>query len=487
MAGYILKTPTKIPPDKDDLYDASPMQLSIKSKALAAADFPEDIYLQEKDKHKSIANLKAILNLIEVQECLEKDAEILAVLANQKANLNEILIQKSSGKKGSFKTAEKEAFSQLQNQVSCLEKSVDEKFQAILKSIENQPTTNWAQVANQDNQNKQEQQTVKPAPAAKVAQKQSPKQIQKQTQKESLESYQARRLILHVQNEIWKDFNSYSLRNQINNIFLEKENIADPVIASVTRSKTGASVILTTMSNFSADFLLEKQQIWEDIFSQNLKFIEKSTNWYKIVVHGVPVMPFSMDDGLTVLKDEIETFNSGLKLLRNPSWLTSEENRQTKRHASIVFAVDSEEQAQKAVRSRLYIAGEQLIAESYKSAEAKTQCQKCQRLGHSTRDCINQECCQICAGKHHTRLHKCNICQTMGVECPHAKLKCRNCGENHRANSQICSFWKKQPVSTNLPASPAKSDVAMREVSSDFAVVINNVKLKSTTRNNNVF
>ena len=88
MAGYILKTPTKIPPDKDDLYDASPMQLSIKSKALAAADFPEDIYLQEKDKHKSIANLKAILNLIKVQEYLEKDAEILAVLANQKANLN---------------------------------------------------------------------------------------------------------------------------------------------------------------------------------------------------------------------------------------------------------------------------------------------------------------------------------------------------------------------------------------------------------------
>ena len=53
------------------------------------------------------------------------------------------------GKKGSFKTTEKEAISQLQNQVSCLEKSVDRKFETILESIKNsQSTTNlWAQIA----------------------------------------------------------------------------------------------------------------------------------------------------------------------------------------------------------------------------------------------------------------------------------------------------------------------------------------------------
>ena len=77
------------------------------------------------------------MNLLDIQIYLEKDPEILAILAGQKTTLNEILIQKKSGKKGSFKTAEKEAFSQLQNQVSCLEKSVDKKFETILKSIEN--------------------------------------------------------------------------------------------------------------------------------------------------------------------------------------------------------------------------------------------------------------------------------------------------------------------------------------------------------------
>src|SRR5438046_9326900 len=124
---------------------------------------------------------------------------------------------------------------------------------------------------------------------------------------------------------------------------------------------------------------------------------------------------------------------------RSSNWLSSEENRQEKRHASIVFAVDNAEQAQKAIKKKLYIAEIQLVAESYKSAETKTQCQKCQRLEHSTRHCINQEYCQICAEKHYTKHHKCHICQIVRIECSHSKLKCRNCDENHKFNSQIRS------------------------------------------------
>ena len=73
------------------------------------------------------------------------------------------------------------------------------------------------------------------------------------------------------------------------------------------------------MPEYNAEFLLEKQQIWEEFFFQNLKFIERCIKWYKIVVHGVPVLPFSTDDGLSILKNEIETFNPSLKLLRNPN------------------------------------------------------------------------------------------------------------------------------------------------------------------------
>jgi len=60
----------------------------------------------------------------------------------------------------------------------------------------------------------------------------------------------------------------------------------------------------------------------------------------------------------------------------------------------------------------------------------------------------------------------------MRIECSHSKLKCRNCGENHKSNSQIYSIWEKQ---ASLSASSAKSDVAMKN-SADFAVIISHVR-----------
>ena len=53
----------------------------------------------------------------------------------------------------------------------------------------------------------------------------------------------------------------------------------------------------------------------------------KNTNWSKLVIHGISIAPFSMDNGLYLLKEEIETFNLEIKLLKNPKWLSSKENR----------------------------------------------------------------------------------------------------------------------------------------------------------------
>ena len=138
-----------------DLYNASPKPRSKFQSIMSPLEIQK-----KQDKERSVTNLAAILSLLDLQICLEKDPEILIVLTSQKTTMNEILIQKQSGKKGSFKTAEKEAISQLQNQVSCLEKSVDKKFETILESIKNgQLTTNsWAQIAAQNIQKEQEQQ-----------------------------------------------------------------------------------------------------------------------------------------------------------------------------------------------------------------------------------------------------------------------------------------------------------------------------------------
>ena len=86
------------------------------------------------------------------------------------------------------------------------------------------------------------------------------------------------------------------------------------------------------------------------------------------------ILSFLINDGLFILKNEIEIFNPSLKLLRNPNWLSLKENRQIKRHASIIFIINDEEQAKKAIQKKLYIAGLQLVTESYKSIEVTTQC-----------------------------------------------------------------------------------------------------------------
>ena len=118
MTNHNLNTSIKMSSDIE-LHKTSSMQISEKSKI-------------QQNKQKSITNLTAILSLINTQICLEKDSEILTYLKNQKANLNELLIQKQSEEKNNFKTAENKAISELQNQFSNLEKSVDRKFNTIL-------------------------------------------------------------------------------------------------------------------------------------------------------------------------------------------------------------------------------------------------------------------------------------------------------------------------------------------------------------------
>ena len=76
------------------------------------------------------------------------------------------------------------------------------------------------------------------------------------------------------------------------------------------------------MPDFSADFLLQKKNVWENIFSNTAQKIEKDTHWSKIVVHEVPIEPFSMNEGLSLLKKEIETYNPDIKLLKKPIWLS---------------------------------------------------------------------------------------------------------------------------------------------------------------------
>ena len=100
--------------------------------------------------------------------------------------------------------------------------------------------------------------------------------------------------------------------------------------------------------------------------------------WSKLIIHGIPIASFSMNDGLYLLKEEIETFNPEVKLLKNPRWLTLEENRQNKRHTSIIIIVENVEQVKTTFQKKfLYIVDSQLEVLKFKTNTINIQYQKC--------------------------------------------------------------------------------------------------------------
>ena len=70
------------------------------------------------------------------------------------------------------------------------------------------------------------------------------------------------------------------------------------------------------MPEFSADFLIQKKAVWEELINKIAKKVKKNIHWNRIIIHGISIQSFSTDEGLEMLKNEIEIFNSQLKLMK---------------------------------------------------------------------------------------------------------------------------------------------------------------------------
>jgi hypothetical protein len=251
-----------------------------------------------------------------------------------------------------------------------------------------------------------------------------------------------RQLVLIQESQIFSQgngasFDPLALRNTFNLAFANK-GVNGPVIASVTSSKR-ENIVLTTTPAFTAKYLLEKVGIWEHItqFKEALPI----QPWFKVAIHNVPTSFFT-NESLSVLKDEIPTFNNGLEIVGNPYWLTREEKRADQITGSVCIAFATEQQAQKAIRNRLYLLGISVRVEKLHSTPASTQCNSCQRYGHTEARCSGSTACKLCAEPHHTRMHKCNTCNAKGKACVHTVPVCVNCKGAHTADNKRCDTYQ---------------------------------------------
>ena len=297
-----------------------------------------------------------------------------------------------------------------------------------------------------------EQNDTSPSPPSRSAQK------EKEASKTEHKSEKRQRLLVKVTKEAMQNFNGLQLRNLINDAFFMHNIAFKAVVAAVVKSFSGQSIIIVTMANYSSDFLLHHKDIWQEPFSESINSdlkLEKDEKWGKFVLHDIPTKLFNMEDGMLLLREELEQYNPGLTLKKDPVWLTSWEKRDVSRTASVLVFVEN---VQQATRTHVLVSSLQLRVYEYKEKDLKTflQCFNCQRWGHSARDCMRKTVCQLCAGAHFTKGHTCSICKKIGVICPHTEVKCGNCGEKHAANSTFCCFFPRKDQTKQVSAATEK-------------------------------
>src|SRR5450432_3670498 len=159
---------------------------------------------------------------------------------------------------------------------------------------------------------------------------------------------------------------------------------------------------------------------------------------------------FGYQEGLDLLEEEIKTFN-GLNPVIKPYWISFIENRKTKMRASAIVSFETKEEADRAIRNRLYIAGTSMRVVKYIPTKS-IQYKRCQDFDHSEYDCYKDYKYSICDKNHSIRLHLCVTCKKKGEICEHTKIECVNCQKDYQATNKICEkFQALQGKKLNKP------------------------------------
>jgi hypothetical protein len=129
---------------------------------------------------------------------------------------------------------------------------------------------------------------------------------------------------------------------------------------STTRSARG-NLVVQLANREARDFAYQSIEALRKAIG--FRKVLEDDSCYKVVIHGVSTEDFDVDNGLTLIREEIETYNSGLRPTGDPIWLTNQAKRRENQGASILVTFQTEEEAKRAIRHRLFIGGASLRAE----------------------------------------------------------------------------------------------------------------------------
>ena len=138
-------------------------------------------------------------------------------------------------------------------------------------------------------------------------------------------TWKQKRVII-TSNQPEMQVNSMDIHDKINTAF---KNANFPITVTTVNKTKNQKLAISTVDNNNADELMLHKVILTPLIG-NISPISKDEPWHKLIVHGIDTKYKNM----SLIKNDIEKFNSGLILLIDSKWLKNKHLE--KDHSSLV-------------------------------------------------------------------------------------------------------------------------------------------------------
>src|SRR6266498_1718710 len=132
----------------------------------------------------------------------------------------------------------------------------------VLEVISQKKTPTYAEIASK-NLSVPQVVIIKKPTSQLTSQAGNPATVQKKPAEKPREksAYKKRRLILQISKNFIKNLDAMQIRDQVNDAFFKKEGETQLIITIITKSQSNQSIVITTMPNLSAKYLVEKKEV----------------------------------------------------------------------------------------------------------------------------------------------------------------------------------------------------------------------------------
>ncbi len=162
----------------------------------------------------------------------------------------------------------------LQKQVTNIKANIAKKINQVLEIISQKKTPTYAKITSKNLPIPQVVITKKPTSQRisqltnqLTGQPGNPTTVQKKPAEKPIKKsvYREKRLILQTLKDFIKNLDAKQIRDQVNDTFFKKEDETQPTITIVTKLQSIQSIVIITIPNFSAKYLVEKKEVWKNI------------------------------------------------------------------------------------------------------------------------------------------------------------------------------------------------------------------------------